>query len=120
GDLVLTWSLDTNITQVPKIIQQPADITTATGGNASFSVFAASTINLSYQWYFNDCLAIAGATNTSLTISNVGPLDVGFYSVEVTSAAGQTVESIQAALEIGPVTDGHSFDKLEDLVAAVA
>src|SRR5207249_7194596 len=40
------------------------------------------------------------------------------YSVEVTSAAGQTVESLAASLEIG--ASAHSFDKLEDLLASLS
>ena len=118
GDIVLTWNLDTNITQIPKIIQQPQDQTVGLGGMATFNVFAASTTNLSYQWYFGDWLALSGATNTSLTVSNVSFLNVGTYSAEVTSAAGQIVESLSASLEIGPTANAHSFDKLEDLLQA--
>src|SRR5262249_51919811 len=112
-DIVLTWSLDTNITQIPKIIQQPKDVTTVLGGNAIFSVFAASTTNLSYQWYFNDWLALAGATATNLMITNISPLNLGVYGVEITAASGQSVASAGASLEIGPGAGGHSFDKLE-------
>src|SRR5262249_31397588 len=61
--------------------------------------------------------AIPGATNTSLTISNITPLDVGSYRVEVT-AGGQTVRSRDTFLELGPANNAHSFDKLQELLAA--
>jgi len=120
GDIVLAWSLDTNITLIPKIVQHPANVTVAAGGVAPFSVFAASATNLTYQWYLGNWLAIPGATNSTLVLSNVTYLNVGTYSVEVTSANGQTVASLPASLEIGPSADAQSFDKLEDLLAGVA
>src|SRR4029077_193381 len=43
GDIVLSWSFNTNITQIPMIVQQPLDTTVAAGDTASFSMFAAST-----------------------------------------------------------------------------
>src|SRR5207249_3820604 len=101
GNIVLTWNLDTNITQVPRFIQQPVSVTASLGGSASYSVFAASATNITYQWYFNCCLALPGETNSTLTISNITPLNVGTYRVEVT-AAGQTIRSQDALLEIGP------------------
>jgi len=119
GDLVLTWSLDTNLTQIPKLIQQPKDVTTALGASATFNMFAVSTTNLTYQWYFNDWLAVGGATTNTLTVTNVGPLQLGVYSVEVTAATGESVVSAGASLEIGPGNDAHSFDKLEDLFASL-
>jgi hypothetical protein len=116
GDIVLSWNLDTNLTEIPRILQHPVDVGASPGGTASFDVFAASTTNLTYQWLFGGWLAVAGATNATLTLTNVGYLDVGNYSVEVTSATGQTVESLAANLEIGFESDSTSFDKLEDLL----
>jgi len=115
GDIVLSWNLDTNVTEIPRIILQPLSQTVPHGGEATFSVFAASTTSLSYQWFFNDCLAIAGATNTTLTVTNVRASQVGAYTVEITSTDAQTVKSLPAFLEIGPDADTRSHDKLEDL-----
>ncbi len=119
-DIVLNWNLDTNLAPYPRIIQHPVAVTTTTGGNATFSVFALSTTNLTYQWHQDGWRAIAGATNSSLTLTNLSYLNVGQYAVDVTSASGQTVVSLPASLEIGPSADAQSFDKLEDLLAAVA
>ena len=120
GDIVLSWELDTNITEIPRIIQQPLDVVGSVGGSASFTVFAASTTNLSYQWILGGWLGFAGETNATLTLTNVSPADVGTYSVEITSATGQRVISLPAHLEIGPAPDSQSFDKLEDLLAGLA
>ena len=117
GDLVLNWNLNTNITEIPMIVEQPLDTTVVAGGAASFDMFAASTAALSYQWYLGDWLAIAGATNNTLTITNVSDVNVGTYSVAVTAATGESVESLPASLEIGP---SLSYDKLEDLLDYVA
>ena len=118
GDIVLSWNLVTSVPQIPMISAQPADVTVSAGGTAFFTVAATCNTNLTYQWYFNDSLAISGATNASLTVSNVGLSQVGLYRVTVTSAAGQTVVSEEGSLEIGPA-GAHSFDKLEDLLAVL-
>jgi len=60
----------------------------------------------------------SGATTSTLTVWNVGLADVGYYSVKVTAVDGQSVESRAASLEIGPVNGAHSYDKLDDLLAA--
>jgi hypothetical protein len=116
GDIVLSWYLATNVAQIPMIITQPTNVTVSSGSNAFFSVSATCNTNLTYQWYYNDSLAISGATNNSLTVSNVGPSQVGLYRVNITSATSQTVVSDEASLEIGPFAGAHSFDKLEDLL----
>ena len=119
GDIVLAWDLVANVVPIPTIVTQPGDVTVLAGGTASFSVVATSNTNLTYQWYFNDTQAILGATNDTLTISNVGLSQVGLYRANVTSAAGPTVVSDEASLEIGLFPGAHSFDKLEDLLAVL-
>src|SRR5206468_6763514 len=69
---------------------------------------------LTYQWVFNGS-ARAGATNRTLTISNVQSADVGAYSVRVRNSAQQEVESLAAILEIGPVAGVQSVAKYADL-----
>jgi len=71
----------------PTILSQPVGGTATNGGSFLFSVTADGVGNLNYQWLFNGSL-ISGATNSSMTISNVGPGDVGAYSVRVSNAVG--------------------------------
>jgi hypothetical protein len=77
-------------TPVPPVITtQPQSQTNIIGGTANFSVAASGTAPLSYQWSFNTA-NIAGATNTTLTLSNVQLNQAGNYSVLVSNIAGST------------------------------
>jgi alpha-tubulin suppressor-like RCC1 family protein len=73
----------------PLISQNPQNMTVTSGGTATFSVTAAGTPLLSYQWNFNGN-AIANATNSTLALVNVQPTDAGLYSVLVSNAYGST------------------------------
>lgn len=53
---------------------------------------ASAASPLRYQWRFNG-LELSGATNTSLTISNVQPADGGAYDVKITSAEGAVLSA---------------------------
>jgi len=64
---------------VPTILQQPQSLVSAPGGTATFSVLATGT-QLTYQWRFNGT-NLPGATNSSLTLTNVQNANVGSYSV---------------------------------------
>lgn len=89
----------------PSITAHPTHQTVIRGGTASFSVGAAGTPPLFYQWYFNG-LPLADATNSSLTISNVQPSDAGAYAVEVLNAAGSVLSS-NALLTVTLPTPAH-------------
>ena len=86
---------------VPFITGQPASLAVAPGLTAALSVTAFGTPPLTYQWLLNG-QGIAGATNTSLAITNFQAPDAGTYSVVVTSPAG-TVLSAGAALTLSDV-----------------
>jgi alpha-tubulin suppressor-like RCC1 family protein/sugar lactone lactonase YvrE len=66
----------------PVITQQPTDLIVIQGSNATFTVAATNTMPLSYQWYFNETNVI-GATNSSLTLTNVQTNNDGSYYVVV-------------------------------------
>jgi glucose/arabinose dehydrogenase len=77
--------------QPPVITLQPASRTVAVGQSATFKVSATGTTPLSYQWRRNGA-AIAGATGSSYTRTNVQPLDDGaFFDVVVSNAFGRAV-----------------------------
>jgi len=82
----------------PTIVTQPTEVTVLRGSNASFSVVAAGTPPLSYQWRFNG-VKISGATSSSFTKTNAQPADIGSYSVVVASLYGSIV-STDAALTL--------------------
>lgn len=94
----VTSSAATLTVNEPVINAQPASQVAPVGGSATFSVAAAGTSPLHYQWRFN-AVNISGATASSYTKSNVQDADAGNYSVVVTNAYG-TVKSANATLTL--------------------
>ncbi len=90
----------------PTILVEPADVGTGIGLNASFSVVASGTPTLLYQWLFNGS-NIAGATTTSLTVSNVQAANVGSYAVVVTSPYGTNTSDSAALTLVDPFIATH-------------
>jgi hypothetical protein len=85
----------------PMITVQPAPIVQSADGTATFSVTAAGTPTLSYQWYTNGT-PVPGATSSSLTVNSVTTFESGtLFSVVVTNAYG-TVTSSNALLTVNP------------------
>ncbi len=76
----------------PVITGQPASQTTVVGGTATFTATADGNAPLSYQWVHED-VDIPGATDASLTLSNVQAADVGSYYVVVTNDVGATTSN---------------------------
>jgi hypothetical protein len=76
----------------PSITIQPTNQTVTTGGTAAFNVTASGTPPLRYQWNFNGT-NIAGATNTTLTLTNVQASQAGNYTVLVTNLFGSLLSS---------------------------
>lgn len=89
-------------TTAPIISSQPLSQSQVQGLNATFSVTAAGTPPLLYQWQLNGG-DILGATNSSLTVTNVQTDKLGNYSVAVTNTGGGIVSS-NASLGLGNVT----------------
>ena len=74
------------------ITNQPKSVVVHAHDIASFSVAASGTVPLSYQWSLNGT-KIAGATSSSLTISNVVQTNLGTYAAVVTNAFGSATSS---------------------------
>ncbi|HTD85675.1 MAG TPA: immunoglobulin domain-containing protein, partial [Candidatus Binatia bacterium] len=72
----------------PTISQQPQSRTNLAGSTATFTVVAQGTPPISFQWYLNGTNALAGATNATLTLTNVQKTQAGTYLVRVSNAAG--------------------------------
>ena len=72
----------------PAITTPPANQTVTAGQTASFSVVASGTAPLTYQW-FNNGVAIGGATSSSYTTPATVSGDSGsLFTVTVTNSAG--------------------------------
>ena len=77
----------------PTITTPPANVSVVAGANASFTVTAAGSAPLTYQWLKNAApLAnggnVSGATTATLNLSAVGSGDVASYSVAVSNSLG--------------------------------
>jgi subtilisin-like proprotein convertase family protein len=84
----------------PVILTQPADQLSGTGGTATFSLPAVGTEPLYYWWRFNGA-TLAGATSSSLELTNLDYTRIGQYSVVVSNVYG-SVTSSNAMLTVLP------------------
>lgn len=76
----------------PTVTTQPAGVTAGAGNPATFSVVAAGTAPLSYQWRKNGT-SISGATEASYTVTHAWNDTAGNYSVTITNAYGATTSN---------------------------
>ena len=84
--------------QTPTISVQPLNYRVLPGTNVAFTVSATSPTPLTYQW-FKFGTALAGATNASLSLTNVQLASAGDYYVVVNNDFG-IVTSINGNLEV--------------------
>jgi hypothetical protein len=80
------------VTVPPAISQQPQSQVVVFGTNVTFSVTAAGSGTLSYQWKFNGA-DIPGATNETFTLSNVQTASAGSYNVVVSNSTGSSAST---------------------------
>ena len=93
----------------PSIGMSPQSRTNLAGSTASFSVGAAGTEPLRYQWFFQSTNVLAGSTNATLTLVNAQSSQAGDYRVRVTNTAG-VVTSANATLTVIEMDFGDAPD----------
>lgn len=81
-----------NVLLPPSIITPPQNSTVNAGDMANFTVTAGGSAPLSFQWKFNG-INLAGATTSSLSLTNAQPTDQGDYSVVVSNLVGSITSS---------------------------
>src|SRR5689334_8158615 len=91
----------------PSITAQPAPVTAVDGAIVQFSVTAAGSPPLTYQWRRNgtdlaDGAGIIGATTSTVSLTTPYSYDTSQISVRVTNAAGNVVSG-DALLTVTPV-----------------
>ncbi|TAL05147.1 MAG: hypothetical protein EPO07_04030 [Verrucomicrobia bacterium] len=77
----------------PLITAHPTNRSVVIGTNTTFMTSAVGSQPFTYQWFLNNSTAISGATNVSLTLSNVQFASGGNYSVVISNAAGAVTSS---------------------------
>jgi Divergent InlB B-repeat domain/Immunoglobulin domain/Bacterial Ig domain len=83
----------------PAITLQPVGKSVGQGSNVTFTVAATGTAPLAYLWKQNGGEFDPGATNASLTLTNVTTANAGDYTVDVSNPAA-TVTSTNATLTV--------------------
>jgi len=86
----------------PSILTQPTNNSAFSGTAISFSVAAAGTSPLTYQWIFNGTNDLLGQTTSSLPLANVQSSNAGNYSVTVSNAFGSITSSIATLTVLTP------------------
>lgn len=102
-----TSAVITVATTKPFLTQLPANLTLAVSDTAVFTVSALGG-NLSFQWSYNS-IPISGATNSTLTLANIGFTNAGTYSVTVTNSLGSTNVSVSLAIQQSILQHRYSF-----------
>jgi hypothetical protein len=97
------------VLQPPVITGQPASVAAVPGGSASFSVSADGLPPLGYQWRTNG-VALAGATNATLSIAHVQTGDFALYTVLVSNAGGSVLSQVaNLTLAVSPAIGSPGF-----------
>lgn len=89
----LNYSVGEPEPEPPQIIVPPFDLSASIGQSALFSVIAAGSEPIWYQW-FKDSFALLNATNSTYQIEKVAPSDAGEYWVQLSNFGGQTASRI--------------------------
>ncbi|HWI59060.1 MAG TPA: immunoglobulin domain-containing protein [Bacillota bacterium] len=101
-NLVIGTSFNEVLSQFPAVVPvitvQPQSQIVSEGTAVSLTVEATSPEPLSYQWQLNNA-NLAGATNATLTLTNISASQAGAYSVVVSSAT-RSIRSQPAALTV--------------------
>ena len=97
------------IVAAPSITTQPVGQTVTAGQTATFSVAAAGTSQLSYQWQRNGT-AVSGATSSSYITPATTSSDSGaLFAVVVSDSAGSTSSNAAILNVAAPAIDGFSI-----------
>ena len=110
GGVTATSSTITVATTPPQITQYPTNLTLVVGNTANFSVAGIGGL-LHYQWSF-DSTAIAGATNSTLTLADIQLSQAGTYSVLVSNSAGSS--NVTAVLTVDQAILEHRYSFVSD------
>jgi hypothetical protein len=101
----------------PRITSQPTSQTNILGSAAMFNVMAAGTQPLCYQWRFNGN-PIAGATNATLTLTNLHLNQAGSYQVALSNLFGKVTSSNATLSVLAQTILTYDYTGTEKITAA--
>ncbi len=84
----------------PYLVKQPEDLVLSVGQTANFLVTVNGTAPIAYQWQFNG-MNLAGATQSTLVVTNAQLSSAGDYRVEVSNSGGSVISAV-AKLTVNP------------------
>ena len=112
GPMIATASLPLFVAKQPNfpplIVVSPEGRTVPARSDVTFAVVAAGTGPLAYQWQSNG-VALAGATNATLTLTGVTTNHAASYQVVVTNAIGAVTSTPPAALVVNRLAPGLAW-----------
>lgn len=85
----------------PTLFQQPQNVLTTNGNTVQFSIAAFGAGQVSYQWQRSGT-NLTGATNATLSLTNVSVAQAGAYSVSVGNASGTTNSTVATLTVLVP------------------
>ena len=101
GTVESTDAVLTVVTSAPIIVASPTSQSVFGGSNAAFTVTAAGSMPISYQWQFNGT-NLPGATGNELLLTNAQMNEAGAYSIVVSNSFGAVISS-NVALNVVPL-----------------
>ena len=107
GIVISSNALLSITSSAPVITQQPSNAIAMVGATVSFGVAAIGSKPFYYQWFFDSTNLLIGATNSTLTLTDVQPTNVGSYSVVLTNTLGSVLSS-NASLMLNPCDSDFS------------
>lgn len=118
---VITGLSSSPTSSPPQITAQPVDANAPESGSASFAVTATGNPTPTYQWYRNGA-AMAGETNSTLTLSNVVAADSGAkFHVVVSNVAGSvTSNQVTLVVSLAPIAPQISSQPQNQIVVVGA
>jgi hypothetical protein len=83
--------------QLPFFDLQPVGVINTVGSTVNFSAHAMNSAPLKYQWFFSGG-SLPGATNTTLTLTNVSSGNAGKYWIIATNGYGSATSSVASLI----------------------
>ena len=109
GNVLASAPVTITVLAPPNIITQPTNQLALTNATVNFVVVAGGPAPLTYQWWFNLTNFINGATNATLTFTNIHATNQGNYRVIVANSGGTATSDVATLTIPNADTDGDGM-----------